>query len=149
MKIEDEIKQVKFASEYVKTHINILYTANWFRNKTQEVLKPFGITHQQFNVLKILKGKQGQSCTAQEVKDVMIDKGPDLTRLVDRMILKELVLRKECCENRRKLDLTITEKGLILVDKIVPKLGKVHFSNKNITPEEAQTLSDLLDKLRG
>lgn len=149
MRIEDEIRQVTFSSEYVKTHINILYTANWLRNKTQEVLKPFDITHQQFNVLKILKGKQGKSCTAQEIKDVMIDKGPDLTRLIDRMVLKELVLRKECYENRRKLDLTITEKGLVLVDEIVPRLGKVHFANNRITTEEAKILSDLLDKLRG
>lgn len=149
MKIDEEIKQRKFKSIYQKAHINTIFTANWLIDNTQKLLKPFGITHQQFNVLKILKGKYPNNCTANYIKEVMLDKGPDLTRLVDRLINKRYVTRSVCEVNRRKLDITINDKGLTLVKKIEPKLGSQFIKQKKITKKEAKELSRILDKMRG
>ena len=148
MKIEEEIKQRKFVSVRQKAHLNILFTANWLVDKTKEVLKSFDITHQQYNVLRILKGRFPESSASNEIKEVMIDKGPDLTRLTDRLISKEYVTRRECEENRRKLDITITKKGLGLIKKIEPLLKKQLIDQAKITNKEAEELSRILDKMR-
>lgn len=149
MKIEEEIKQRKFINGRQKAHLNILFTANWLVDKTKEVLKPFDLTHQQYNVLRILKGRFPDSCAAYDIKEVMIDKGPDLTRLIDRLIVKDYVTRSECEENRRKLDITITKKGLDLIKKIEPLLKKQLIDQAKITNKEADELSRILDKMRG
>lgn len=148
MKIEEEIKQGKFGSVRQKAHLNILFTANWLVDKTKEILKPFDITHQQYNVLKILKGRFPESCAAYAIKEVMIDKGPDLTRLVDRLMVKGYVTRSECEENRRKLDITITKDGMSLTKKIEPLLEKQLKEHDRITQKEAGELSRILDKMR-
>ena len=123
MKIEEELKQ-KFVSVHQRAHLNIMYTGNWLVDNTLKVLKPLGITHQQYNVLKILKGKYPESCAACDIKEVMLDKGSDLTRLIDRLITKGVVTRTVCEENRRKLDIGLTEKGLALVKMIEPKMKR-------------------------
>ncbi len=148
MRIEEEIKQSKFVSVRQKAHLNILFTAYWLVDKTKETLKPFDLTHQQFNVLKILKGRFPESCASYDIKEVMIDKGPDLTRLIDRLIVKEYVTRSECEENRRKLDITITKAGLGLIKKIEPLLEKQLIDQARITNKEAGELSRILDKMR-
>lgn len=149
MEIEKELKQQKFANSHLKAHINIIFTANWLNNKTKVVLKPFGITPQQYNVLRILKGKHPVYCAADDIKEVMIDKNPDLTRLIDRLIEKGYVTRNVCEENRRKLDISITQQGLALVKQIGPKLKKQFMTLAKITEKEANELSRILDKMRG
>ncbi len=147
MKIENQIKQKEFTSVHHKAHINILYTSNWLKDRSQRIIKKFEITQQQYNVLRILKGRAGKSCSAQEIKEVMIDKRPDLTRLIDRLILKSLVTRQECEENRRKLDIMITEKGISLIKKIEPLFKKMITDETVITDAEAIELSRILDKM--
>ena len=148
MRIEEELKQKIFNNIHQKTHLNIIYTANWLIDKTKGVLKLYDITHQQFNVLKILKGKHPESCAVNDIKEVMLDKGPDLTRLIDRLIKKEFVTRNVCDENRRKLDITITDGGLTLVRNIEPKMKKQFIDQTKITDKEAYELSRILDKMR-
>jgi len=149
MTIEEELRQKKFASKHQMAHLNIMFTANWLVDQVNEVVKCFGITHQQYNVLRILKGKHPSCCAAGDIREVMIDKSPDLTRLIDRLVNKAYVTRRECVENRRKLDIAITDKGLALVEKIVPILSKQFIGQTNITDQEANELSRLLDKMRG
>ena len=149
MKIEEEIKQKKFESNYQKAHLNIFFTANWLMDRSKIIFKNFGITPQQYNVLRILKGKHPECCAAGDIKEVMLDKSPDLTRLIDRLMEKGYVTRGVCVENRRKLDIEITDKGLALIKEISPKL-KIKFEQmNNITNKEAIELSRILDKLRG
>ncbi|MCH8319037.1 MAG: MarR family transcriptional regulator [Bacteroidetes bacterium] len=148
MKIEEEIKQKKFESNYQMAHINIMFTANWLMDKSKTIFKLFGITPQQYNVLRILKGKHPGCCAAGDIKEVMLDKSPDLTRLIDRLMEKGFVTRGVCVENRRKLDIAITDKGLTLIKETAPKI-KAQFEQMNsITNKESIELSRILDKMR-
>lgn len=149
MGIAEEIRQKEFKSAHQKAHLNVMFTSYWLIEQTKEVLKPFDITQQQFNVLKILKGRYPNSCTSNDIKEVMIDKGPDLTRMIDRLLDKGWVTREVCPENRRKLDITITKEGLSVIKKIEPKLKKQFIDQTKITSQEASELSRILDKMRG
>jgi DNA-binding MarR family transcriptional regulator len=112
--------------------------------------KEVDITFQQYNVLRILRGKFPESLNPGEIKSVMLDKSPDLTRLVDRLLAKELVERGTCEVNRRKIDIKISQKGLDFLKSIDKKVKGVHEAHTlNLTEQEAETLSNLLDKLRG
>ena len=112
-------------------------------------MNPFGITPQQYNVLRILKGKFPGYCSADEIKEVMIDNSPDLTRLIDRMMEKGYVTREVCEENRRKLEIGITEKGLKLISNMEPELQALGKQLSRISSAEANELSRILDKMRG
>ena len=148
--IEDEIKQKKFKDNYQKAVINIMFTSGCLKRRVQAVLKPFGITHTQYNVLRILNGASPNPCSPGEIGNVMIEKMADVTRLLDRLKAKGLVEREVCEKNRRKLDVYITEEGKKLLQDIDPNIEKHHqeFHSK-ISSEEAELLSDLLDKFRG
>ena len=148
MRLEDEIKQTKFTSPLQKAHLNTLFTANWILGISKEIMKPFGITPQQYNVLRILNGKKGQACSADDIKAVMLDKNPDLTRMLDRLKDKGYIVRSVCEKNRRKLDILITQDGVKLLNGIGPHLRVRHESMNNITAKEADELSRILDKLR-
>ena len=146
--LAEEIKQSKFVDEYQKMAINILYTSGWMKRQLQSILKPFGITHAQYNVLRILNGKCPSPCNPSEITDVMIEKMSDVTRLLDRLKTKGLVDRCVCEHNRRKVDVYITEAGRQLIKDIEPVLRKNRKQYQCLSPEEAETLSNLLDKLR-
>lgn len=148
MRIEDEIQQKAFASAYEKVHVNLAFTSSWMSNRSKQVFKPYGITMQQYNVLRILRGKYPDACCAGTVKEVMVDKSPDLTRLMDRLVEKELVSREICPSNRRKIDIRITEVGLKLLDSMQDTVKVMTQASNVLTEEEANHLSDLLDKLR-
>lgn len=148
MKIEDAINKRNFINAQHKAHLNIMFTSNWLIGISKEVLKPFGITHQQFSVLKVLEGRHPGYCSADSIKEVMLDKSPDLTRLMDRLIGKGFVTRGVCEENRRKLDIGITDNGMALIKDIDPKMSKRHLQKKFITDKEATELSRILDKMR-
>ncbi len=147
MKIEEEIK-TRFKSPYQKAIINIIYTANWLNYSIDKRLKEKGITHAQYNVLRILRGKYPEVCNAGEVKAVMLDKTPDLTRLIDRLLKKGLVERNQCPVNRRKVELKITRKGLDLLEVTDPIIEEETEKKRSITDEESEVLSDILDKFR-
>ncbi|MGB0521510.1 MAG: MarR family winged helix-turn-helix transcriptional regulator [Flammeovirgaceae bacterium] len=146
--LAEEIKQKKFVNSHQKMAINILYTSGWLKRKVQATLKPFGITHAQYNVLRILNGKCPNPCNPSEITEVMIEKMSDVTRLLDRLKSKGLVDRCICEHNRRKVDVYITEQGKQLLREIDPVMEKGRKQYQSLSPEEAELLSDLLDKLR-
>tara|TARA_B100000809_G_scaffold256125_1_gene295640 strand:+ start:1145 stop:1600 length:456 start_codon:yes stop_codon:yes gene_type:complete len=148
MRIEDAIKS-KFESSQQKAYINLIYTSNEINTVLKKFFKQFDVTLQQYNVLRILKGKHPKSVNPGDIKTVMIDKSPDLTRLVDRLLLKGLVLRGTCEENRRKIDIQISDKGLSFLAKTNDLVAKNQKRITNcLTEVEADQLSSLLDKLR-
>ncbi len=120
MKLEDAIKQKKFDSPMHKATVNLMYTANWLHGEFRDLFKSFDITHQQYNVLRILRGMHPACVNPTEIKAVMLDKNPDITRLCDRLLLMGLIHRTIDKENRRKMKISITEKGLALLLEIEP-----------------------------
>ncbi|HLW21421.1 MAG TPA: MarR family transcriptional regulator [Cyclobacteriaceae bacterium] len=148
MKINDSIQQVEFENPQTKAWVNLMFTYHHMIDKTRQVFKQFGLTQQQYNVLRILKGKKSQPATCGEVKRVMLDKNPDLSRLCDRLVAKKLVVRGINENNRREVELTITAKGLELLDAIYLPLKETAQLHNSLTDLEAEQLSDLLDKLR-
>ncbi|MDW8018763.1 MAG: MarR family transcriptional regulator [Chloroherpetonaceae bacterium] len=149
MRLEDEIKQKTFRCPYQKLQVNLVYTFHWLIPKIQAKLKGSGITMQQYNLLRILRGQYPNPSSLTLLKERMLDKESDVSRLVSRLVAKGLVVRKECQADRRKLDLLITKKGLALLEKLDPKIDDAESLFKTITPQEATALNDLLDKLRG
>ncbi len=142
--LSEEINS-KFANAKIKAMINVLYTANWITNFQNEFFKPFGISPQQYNILKILKGAN-EPLKVQTIKDRMIDRSPNATRLMDKLHAKDLIKRSPSSQDRRVVFIEITEQGRMLLNSIADDFNDDLV--KNITEEEAQTLSDLLDKMR-
>jgi DNA-binding MarR family transcriptional regulator len=149
MKIEAAIRQTKPMAPLQKALINLIYTYHWHMDQSAEIFKAFDITSQQFNVLRILNGQCSKALPVGEVKAVLLDKNPDMTRLCDRLVQKGLIQREFNCQNRREVLLQITPAGLNLLEAIEPVMQEAAKAWDNLTPEEAETLSDLLDKLRG
>lgn len=148
MKIEDEIIQPKFRNAHQKAVINLIFTSNWLTSKQQEFLKPFGITGQQFNILRILKGQQSKSISATAIKARMLDKNSDVSRLLDRLAAKELIEKKVCPSDKRATDVLITQKGLETLDAIDKHQSEAD-AMLSLNDDEATLLSNLLDKSRG
>jgi len=149
MKIEEEIKQTKFRNVHHKLAINLLYTAAWLEDQNKNFFKEFGITNQQFNILRILRGQHPSKISGAEIKSRMIDKNSDVSRLLDRLIAKELVIKSQCPNDKRAADVVITDQGLKILKKIDAKMDQTDLSVLKLTNEEATHLSDLLDKSRG
>lgn len=149
MKIQEAIQQKSFSNEYQKAHINLAFTASWLSLQTNETLKPFGITIQQFNVLRILKGMSPESASVKILTERMIDRTSNASRLVDKLKHKGLVERLPCSEDRRKVHITITPAGVKLVDKASDSIAE--FTKdvfKSIGVKQAKLLNSLLDDLR-
>lgn len=149
MSLEQDVKQEKFATEYDKAAINILYTGSWLYNINSGRLKKFGLTPEQFNVLRILRGSHPNALMLADITCRMIDRNSNATRLVEKLRLKGLVKREICENNRRQVDISITEKGLALLAKIDKQTTEWIDILKTITKGEAQELNRILDKLRG
>lgn len=149
MGISEDIKQSSFDSAQEKVLINILYTNNWLSDHYKTLFAPYDIKSQHYNILRILKGKYPEASYPGDIKEVMLDKSPDLTRLIDKLIKMGLVDRNECKVNRRKVDIKITDKGIRLLADISKEM-KEFTSNwqEKLNDEEADKLSELLDKLR-
>ena len=135
----------KFANIKDKALINILYTASWISSFQNEFFKPFGISRQQYNILRILKGSQSP-LKVQTIKKRMIERSPNATRLMDKLYAKALIERFSCEDDRRVVYIKITEKGMDLLDAISKDFHQDLLIN--ITEEEAVQLSGLLDKIR-
>ena len=150
MRLEEEIKQKQFRNEYHKLGVNILFTSSLLKLKTQQMLKPFGLSPEQFNVLRILRGHYPDPATVNMIIDRMIDKNSNASRIVDKLIEKKLVIRKESCVDRRQVDVFITEEGLKVLDDI-DRHPDVNFDSTMvwISSDEARIINDILDKMRG
>lgn len=135
----------KFVNNKVKALINIKYTSNWLYSREIEYFKPYGISPQQYNILRILRGA-GEPTKVQIIKERMIERAPNATRLMDKLCDKNLIDRSRCDHDRRVVFINISEKGLKLLSKIDSNTD-VTFLN-NISEDEAKLLSDLLDKIR-
>ena len=148
MKIEDAIKQKKFRTEYQKLMVNILYTGNWAYNLNKRFLREFGLSPEQFNVLRILRGQYPEASTIALINERMLDRMSNVSRLVEKLRLKNLVDRKECPEDRRQVDILITEKGLNLLQHIDESMPQIEHQFEKIGSEDAEKLNQLLDKIR-
>jgi DNA-binding MarR family transcriptional regulator len=149
MGLEQEIKQEKFSTEHEKAAINILFTGSWLHNIHAARLKRFDITPEQFNVLRILRGSHPKPLMLADITCRMIDKSSNATRLVEKLRTKGFLKREICENNRRQVDISITEKGLNILKKIDTEESEFLARLKNITRTEAQELNRVLDKLRG
>jgi len=148
MTLEDAIKQKKFGSEYQKLIVNLIYTGNWINEKELILFKKYGLTGPQYNVLRILKGQYPQPATVNLIIERMLDRMSNASRIVDRLERKELVMRKQCKNDRRAVDVIITESGLEVLDKIELKIDLWESSYTNLSLQEARQMNSLLDKLR-
>ena len=135
----------KFPNNKVKALLNVIYTANWINSQQNSFFKPYGISPQQFNILRILKGAK-KPLKVQTIKDRMLERAPNATRLMDKLCGKNLINRIACPEDRRVVHIEITENGLKLLEDISKHMKKDYI--ENLTDEEAGYLSDLLDKIR-
>jgi len=135
----------KFPSNKVKAQLNVIYTSNWIVSHQNEFFKPFGISPQQYNILRILKGA-GSELKVQVIKERMIERAPNATRMMDKLCVKELIKRHNCENDRRVVYVDITKKGIKLLEAIMTedKEDLLH----NLSEKEAKQLSDLLDKIR-
>ena len=148
-RIEEAINQTKFKNAYHRMMVNLQYTSNWFRDRQMEIFRPYGLLPQHFNIMRILKGRDPKPASAGEIKEVMLDKAPDLTRLVDKLVHLELVDRRLCPENRRRMEIFLTNNGKEVLKELNDKVSALEQAySKNLTSEEAALCSDILDKLR-
>ncbi|MCX6218088.1 MarR family transcriptional regulator [Spirosoma sp.] len=150
MSIETDIKQsAPFKSPYQRVLVNLMYTSNWIAGSQTQLLKPFKLTLQQYNVLRILRGQYPNPIKVSDITERMLDKMSNASRLVDKLLAKKLVLRTECPSDRRAVDVLITEKGLALLKQLDTHQDALNKSfQEKLTVEEAESLSLLLDRLR-
>lgn len=149
MTIEDIIKSASPLTLAKRTVLNIMYTQNIISDKFSEILKPHDISSEQFNVLRILRGQKGKPANMCLIQERMLAKTSNTTRLVDKLLLKELVTRDVCPGNRRKMEVMITDKGLDLLAELDPKV-EMHeqIFSSNMSSEELEQLNYLLEKFR-
>ena len=149
MELEKEINQKKFRSESHKLMVNIIYTFNWLNGQQADFLKPYKITYQQFNVLRILRGQQMQPASIKLIRERMLDKMSDASRVVEKLRMKNLVERHICEHDRRSCQVFITQKGMDLLTEIDKNEAQQTDSMIALSEPEKQQLNLLLDKLRG
>jgi DNA-binding MarR family transcriptional regulator len=147
MSIEKDIQQSKFRNEYHKTVVNLIFTYNWITEKTKQFFDKGDITSQQYNILRILRGA-GKPLSTLQIRQRMLDKMSDTSRIVDRLVKKELVQKVICKTDRRLVDVTITDLGMQLLDKLDSYNEQMDAMLGNLSEEDAKMLNHLLDKIR-
>jgi DNA-binding MarR family transcriptional regulator len=147
MGIEQDIQQPSFRNEFQKMGINLLFTANWLNEQIGKMLSEEGVTQQQYNILRILRGSATPLSTL-KIRERMLDKMSDTSRIVDRLIAKELVLKNTCEKDKRLVDITLSPKGLQLVDQLDQFNDRIDALLKGINESEAATMNQILDKIR-
>lgn len=149
MKIEDEIKSTVSLSITKKVMLNLTFTKNFIADKFNEILKPFDISMEQYNVLRILRGQKGKPINMQDIQDRMVTKNSNTTRLIDKLLLKEMVERNICPANRRKIEISIVQKGLDVLTELDPLIENYENDiTKNLSETELEELNNLLEKIR-
>lgn len=149
MKLEDEISQKKFRNEYHKAGVNLIFTYSWLRAYQEKVFKPAGITMQQFNILRILRGQHPRPANIKLIRERMLDRMSDCSRIVEKLRAKGLIQRNICPGDRRHVDVIITKKGLGILAKLDPVSEEADKFLSNLNEKEINQLNRLLDKLRG
>ena len=147
MTLEKDINQHVFRNEYQKSVLNLIYTFNWMNEKLNKRFEPFEITQQQFNILRILRGA-GKPLSTMQIRQRMLDKMSDTSRIVDRLIIKELVKKSVSREDRRLVDVQLNDKGKKLLQQMDSLNVEMDAVFRNLSPEEAGKLNELLDKIR-
>ena len=148
MRIEEVIKQKEFRSEAHKAMVNLIFTSSQILNRISEVTENYGITRQQYNVLRILRGKFPGAASVNEIKDRMLDRMSDCSRLVDRLAAKGLIQKSLCPTDKRSVDITISGEGLDLLDRMEPAVASVEGVFSNFTQSEVNRFNEMLDRLR-
>ena len=149
MTIENAIQQkTPFRNEWQRVAVNLIYTSNWLTEQFKAYLKPFDITLQQYNVLRILRGA-GKPLSTSDIRERLLDKMSDTSRIVERLCQKGLVARSVCPNDKRLVDVTLTPEGYSFLGKLDELDSGLDVALQNLSAEEARQLSDLLDKMRG
>ena len=149
MKIEDVIKSNVAMDDSKKAILNIMYTHNVIGEKFSELLKPYDLSGEQYNVMRILRGQKGNPANMCIIQERMLAKNSNTTRLIDKLLLKNFVTREVCPDNRRKIEVLITQKGLEILTELDPKvIEHERILAKNLSPQELIQLNDLLEKYR-
>jgi DNA-binding MarR family transcriptional regulator len=149
MKIEEVIKSNVIMDDAKKAILSIMYTQNVINDKFLELLKPFDLSGEQYNVLRILRGQKGNPANMCIIQERMLAKNSNTTRLIDKLLLKEFVTREVCPENRRKIEVAITSKGLNVLAELDPKVNEhEQLFASNLSQVELQQLNSLLEKYR-
>jgi len=147
MSIDKDIKQRVFKSEYQRAIVNLIFTYNWTTEQLKQIFDKQGLTMQQFNILRILRGSDKPISTLQ-IRERMLDKMSDTSRIVDRLLLKGLAKKVVCKTDKRLVDVSITEKGKKILQKIDLQEDQMHNIVSSLSEKEAKTLNKLLDKIR-
>jgi DNA-binding MarR family transcriptional regulator len=148
MELEKEIQQSKFQNEYQKLLLNIIFTASWLNLRNTQRLKPYGISPQQYNILRILRGQYPKSATVTLLTERMLDKSSNASRLVEKLRVKHLLDRCECPEDRRAVNVRITDKGLALLQKLDQSDDEFRKDFTHISEEEAKLVNRIMDGIR-
>lgn len=149
MRIEDEIKQTHFKTEYQKLNINLLFTANWLNQKATKILRPYKISQQQFNILRILRGRHPEPATVKLLSERMLDRMSNASRLVEKLRQKGYIERISCTDDRRRVSITITDLGLQVVNEASEILeSQMQDQLSSISDTEAKEVNRLLDLMR-
>jgi DNA-binding MarR family transcriptional regulator len=149
MSLSQDIQQREYHSEYHKAILNILYTHNYLVTHMTELFKEYDITRQQYNVLRILRGQYPGHASVNLIKDRMLDKMSDTSRIVERLRVKGFISRTDCLKDKRSVEIRITHSGLELLDKMQPRVNDLEKLLQNLSISETRDLNMLLDKLRG
>ena len=147
--LQKEIKTKKFENVFQQALVNVIFTYHWCTKNVKETLVPFDITQQQYNVLRILRGQYPSPATINLIKNRILDKMSDTSRIVDRLIQKGYVDKSVNSYDKRAVDIIISEKGLTLLKKMDKEIDFSSFITPNLTSDEAKQLNILLDKMRG
>ena len=149
MGISTDIKQENFKSEFSKVVVNLMYTHNWLNEQENKLFKPFGLTTAQYNVLRILRGQYPKPATINLLIDRMLDRMSNASRIVDKLMIKDLVARQQNLKDRRAVDVVITKKGLDMLGKIDVDMEKFEQSINQFTTQECKDINAFLDRFRG
>ena len=148
MAIEQEIQQPKFKTEHQRALVNLLFTYGWSIERIKQLVTCEGITHQQYNILRILRGSLPKPLSTLQIRERMLDKMSDTSRIVDRLVVKGLAKKTLCKKDRRLVDVTITEKGKKLLEKQDGRQPEMDNIFGNLSVNEAAQLNTLLNKIR-
>lgn len=148
MSLENDIQQREFRSESQKAILNILFTCYFFQDQMNTLFKKYDITRQQYNVLRILRGQYPGHASVNLIRDRMLDKMSDASRIVERLRLKDLITRKSAEKDKRAVEVTITEAGLKLLEDMQESVDQFEGLLDNLSEEETRQLNALLDKIR-
>ncbi|MBX2923938.1 MAG: MarR family transcriptional regulator [Chitinophagaceae bacterium] len=148
MSLEKDIKQPKFRNEHHKAIVNLIYTTNWISERQKIIFDAEDITSQQFNILRILRGSFPHPISTLQIRERMLDKMSDTSRIVDRLVSKGLANKKTCESDKRLVDISITEKGIAVLKRLDDRNDEMDAIVGELREEELIQLNQLLDKLR-